>query len=211
MRTWLKIIAIVMAVLGAVVLVLHVLFFDVWRVPADDPLLTASVAPTLGAGDLVVITRHTWVGRGELLRCTDPDVAGRFVIARAIGRPGEHVELVDEVVSIDGTRTPSPRACDVPAVRVYDPRINDDEVLSCSMEDYGDRAFGVLREQEHPERVTKVTVEPSHWFLVSDDRHVHLDSRDFGQIDPSTCRHVVFRIVSAAGFGDSERRLSIIW
>jgi signal peptidase I len=211
MRTWLKIIAIVMAVLGAIALALHLLFYDLWRVPADDPLLTASVAPTLGAGDLVVIKRNAWVGRGELLRCTDPDVAGRFVIARAIARSGEHVELVDEAVTIDGTRTPSPRACDSPSVTVYDPRINDDVALWCSIEDYGDRPFGVLRERQHPERLTRATVEPARWFLVSDNRHVHLDSRDFGQIDPTTCQHVVFRIVSAAGLGDSQRRLNIIW
>jgi signal peptidase I len=211
MRTWLKIIAIAMGVLGAIGLALHLLFFDVWRVPTDDPLLTASVAPTLGAGDLVVIKRHAWIERGELLRCADPDVPGRFVIARAIGRSGEHVELVDEVVNIDGTRTPSPRACDSPDVTVYDPRINDDVALSCSTEEYGDRPFGVLRERQHPERLTRATVEATRWFLISDNRHVHLDSRDFGQINASTCQHVVFRIVSAAGFGDSERRLTIIW
>jgi len=42
---------------------------------------------------------------------------------------------------------------------------------------------------------------------VSDDRHVHLDSRDFGQVDPRTCQHIVFRFVGAAGLGDGQEAL----
>ena len=94
---------------------------------------------------------------------------------------------------------------------VYDPTINDDVELGCSVEEYGETDFSALRASKHAEAQRTATADIGMWFLVSDDRHVHLDSRDFGQIDPSTCRHVVFRIVSAAGFGDSERRLSIIW
>jgi signal peptidase I len=211
MGTWLKIVAWVAVVVGAVLFVLHLLFFEVWRLPSDDPLLAASIEPTLSSGDLVVVTRHSSVGRGDLLRCVDPEAAGRFVVARAVGRYGDHVELNDEVVSLDGRRTPSPRACDPPAVTVHDPRDDEDVTLWCSVEEYGDRPFSVLRERQRPERPTKATVEASRWFLVSDDRHIHLDSRDYGQIDPNTCQHVVFRLVGAAGFGDSKKRLSLVW
>lgn len=211
MGTWLKVVAWVVAVVGVPILALYLFFFDVWRLPTDDPLLAASVQPTLSAGDLVVVTRHTSVDRGNLLRCTDPEASGRFVVARAIGRFGDRVEISREVVSLDARRTPSPRACDVPAMIVHDPRTDDDVTLSCSIEEYGDRSFSVLQAREGPERPTKAAVEPARWFLVSDDRHVHLDSRDYGQIDPATCQHVVFRIVGSAGFGDSGRRLTIIW
>jgi len=211
MRTWLNLVAWMAAIVGATGLVLHLLFFEVWRVPSDDPLLAASIEPTLSAGDLVVVTRHTSISRGDLLRCPDPDAPGRFVVARAIGRSGERVEVKDEVVSLDGKRTPSPRACDSAALTVHDPRIDDDVTLDCSVEDYGDMPFSAARDREHPEAPTKATVGAGKWFLVSDDRHVHLDSRDYGEVDPSTCQHVVFRLVGAAGFGDSRRRLSIVW
>jgi signal peptidase I len=211
MRTWIKFFAWLAAIVGAVGLVMHLLFFDVWKVPLDDPLLAASIEPTLSAGDLVVVMRRTSVARGELLRCTDPESPGRFVVARAIGRFGEQIELHDELVSLDGKRTPSPRACDPPAVTVHDPRIDDDVTLSCSQEDFGDMTFPVLRANERPEGPTKATVEATRWFLVSDDRHVHLDSRDYGQVDPETCQHVVFRILGRGGFADSRRRLTIIW
>jgi hypothetical protein len=46
---------------------------------------------------------------------------------------------------------------------------------------------------------------------VSDDRHIHLDSRDYGQVAPGTCQHILFRIVGPAGFTDAKSRLTVIW
>jgi signal peptidase I len=211
MRTWLKLVVWMAAMAGAVGLVLHLFFFEVWRVPSDDPLLAASIEPTLSAGDLVLVTRHTSVDRGELLRCADPDAAGRYVVARAIGRYGDQVEVKDEVVLLDGKHVPSPRACEPPSVTVHDPRIDDDVTLSCSVEEFSDLTFSVLRARERGEPPTNVKVEAGKWFLVSDDRHVHVDSRDFGEVDAHSCQHVLFRLVSAAGFTDAGRRLTIIW
>jgi signal peptidase I len=209
MRTWFKVVAWVVGVVGAILLVLNQFFFEVWRIPVDDPLLAASIEPTLSANDLVVVTRHGSVGRGDLLRCADPGAPGRFVVARALGSSGENVEVVDEVVKLDGKRTPSPRGC-VP-ITLHDPREDVDVVLTCSVEDYGDKSFLALRAQEHPETRTTEKVETGKWYVVSDDRHIHLDSRDFGQVDPRTCQHVVFRLLGAAGFGDTEKRFNIIW
>jgi signal peptidase I len=210
MRVWLKIIVWLAVAIGGVLLMLYP-FFATWTVPTDDPLLAASIEPTLSAGDVVVVVRSSSVARGNLLRCADPEAAGRFVVARAIGRFGDHVELHDEVLSLDGRRTPSPRACDPAAVTIHDPRDGQDVDLNCSVEDYGDRSFSALRATQQPEPPTKVTVEAGRWFLVSDNRHVHLDSREYGQVDPRTCQHIVFRLVSAAGFADSRRRLNVIW
>jgi signal peptidase I len=211
MRTWFRTVAWVAGVVGAALVVLYLFFFDVWTIPKDDPLLSSSIEPTLTAGDVVVVTRHGTVKRGNLLRCADPQAPGRFVVARAIARFGDRVELHDEVVTIDGTRTPSPRACDPPWVLLFNPQTNEDVPLLCSIEEYGEMAFSALRAPDHPEPPIRALVEPGRWFLVSDDRHVHLDSRDFGQLDPATCQHIVFRLIGAAGFGDSKKRLSIIW
>jgi signal peptidase I len=210
MRTWLKLMAWVGGVLGLVALVLYAFVVDVWRVPTDDPREAASIEPTLSAGDLVLVSRHATVARGNLLRCPDPQAPGRFVVARAIGVPGEHVEITGEVVTLDGKRLPSPRACDTPRVTLHDPQSEQDVDLQCSVEDFGEREFWSLR-ADKAEPPTKATVEPGRWYLVSDDRHVHVDSRDFGQIDVSTCLHIVFRLEGAAGFADEKKRLSIIW
>jgi signal peptidase I len=210
MRTWLKLVAWVAGVLGAVVLVLYVFVFDVWTIPSDDPMESASIEPTLSAGDVVLVARHSSVARGNLLRCPDPQAPGRFIIARAIGAGGEHLELHDEVVTIDGKRLPSPRACDTPTVLIHDPQSDEDMNLHCSIEDFGERDFWALR-SDHPEPPTKALVESGRWYLVSDDRHVHVDSRDFGQIDTTGCLHIVFRVESKAGMGDQKKRLNLVW
>jgi signal peptidase I len=212
MRTWFRIVFWVLGVVGAVALVLYVGFFDVWTVPVDDPMLSASIEPTLSAGDIVVISRHTDVSRGDLVRCADPQAPGRFIIARAISKFGDHIEVSGETVSIDGKRTASPRSCDPPNLLIHDPQSNEDVNLTCSVEEYGDMNFSALRSTDHPEPPTKATIEAGKWYLVSDDRHVHLDSRDFGQMEPATCRHIVFRLAGAAGFlADGKKRLTIIW
>jgi signal peptidase I len=46
---------------------------------------------------------------------------------------------------------------------------------------------------------------------LSDDRYLHLDSRDYGTVPEESCQHVFFRLWGAAGFGDASRRFNIIW
>jgi signal peptidase I len=211
MRALFKFFGWVLCVLGVVAGLLYALAFDVWTVPTDDPMEAASIEPTLSAGDIVIVSRHAGVGRGDLIRCADPQAPGRFVVARAIGQGGEDVEIRGEVVTVDGHRTPSPRACDTPAVRVHDPQSSDDVTLRCAVEEFGQGEFWTLTSAEHPEEPTKAHPEPGLWYLLSDDRHLHVDSRDFGSIAPATCQHIVFRVVGAAGFGDAKKRLSIVW
>jgi signal peptidase I len=211
MRVWFRIVSWTTVIVGLVLLVLYVGFFDVWTVPSDDPLLTAAIAPTLGPGDVLVVTRRTTIDRGNLLRCADPQAPGRYVIARAMAKWGDQVDLNGEVVSLDGRAVPRPRACDQSQVTVHNPATDEDVVLACSAEEYGEATYSVLAARDHPEPSSKVTIETGKWFLVSDDRHIHLDSRDFGTMTTTACQHVVFRILGGGGFFDSQSRFSIIW
>lgn len=211
MFAWFKAMGWAAAFTGIALLLLYEFVFDVWRVPSDDPLLSASIQPTLSPGDLVVVTRRTTITRGHLLRCPDPQAAGRFVIARAIGAPGERVAIDRDVVSIDGHHLPSPRACEEPRRTVLDPSTNEEIELSCAVEDTGEITFGALQLPGQPRPPTTSTVDTGKWFLVSDDRHVHLDSRDYGQLDPAGCQHIVLRILGEKGVFDSRTRLSVIW
>lgn len=56
-----------------------------------------------------------------------------------------------------------------------------------------------------------VTVPSGRLFLMSDDRYLHLDSRDFGSLSDQSCQHLVFRLWSAEGFLDATHRFNIIW
>jgi signal peptidase I len=211
MGTWFRILAWLTGITTIVCGALYLLVFDVWRVPGDDPLLTASILPTLAPGDLLVVSRHPGIGRGQLLRCADPQAPGRFVVARAMGEGGDHLAIDSEIVNIDGHHTPSPRACDEPRVTVFNPNTNEDEELNCSIEDYGETTHPTLRAATRLEPPTRLTVERGKWFLVSNDRHLHLDSRDYGQVEGASCQHIVFRLVGAGGVFDSSRRMSMIW
>jgi signal peptidase I len=200
-------IAVVAGVLG----LLYAVFFDVWVVPGDDPMLSASIEPNLSAGDVVVLSRAGSIGYGNLLRCSDPQAPGRYVVARAMGHSGDRVAIEDERVLVDGKRNPSPHGCDVVSRTLRDPSTNDDVDLVCNVEDFGAVEFDALRSATQRTPPTNATVELGRWFLVSDDRHIHVDSRDYGSVDPAGCKHIVFRIVGAAGFGDGKSRFSIIW
>jgi signal peptidase I len=214
MNLWIKIIAWVVGILGTLFGILHWFYFDFWTVPGDDPLLTAAIAPTLEPGDLLIVSRRNTIDRGHLLRCPDPQAQGRFVVARAIARWGDQLDLTGENVSIDGHSTPSPRACEPSEVTVHNPATDQDSVLYCSIEEFGEMTYQALRARANPEPFHKVTIEPGKWYLVSDDRHVHLDSRDFGEVESGPvggCQHIVFRVVGPGGFFDEKTRLSIIW
>jgi len=211
MDLWFRIVSWVSAVVGVVLLVLYVGFFDVWTVPSDDPLLAAAIQPTLKPGDILVITRRSTLDRGNLVRCADPQAPGRYVVARAMARWGDHLDLNNEVVTIDAHAVPRPRACDTATVTVRNPASQEDAVLECSTEEYGEANYSALRSREHPEPASGTTIELGKWFLVSDDRHIHLDSRDFGQMDSTACQHIVFRLIGGDGFLDSKSRFSIIW
>ena len=180
---WLRFACWAVVLVGGVLLALYELFFDVWKVPTDDPMLSASIEPTLTAGDIVLVSRHGAVERSEVLRCPDPQAPGRYVIGRAIAKAGEKVALEEELVRVDSTRIPSPHACGVPAVTLRDPNTNEDVDLTCSIEDFGGVEFTVLRSPAHPEAPTRATVESGRWYLISDNRHVHLDSRDFRAVE----------------------------
>ncbi|MGH7436930.1 MAG: S26 family signal peptidase [Polyangiaceae bacterium] len=204
----------VAAIVGIVAGVLYAFFFDYWTVPGDDPLLTAAIAPTLAPGDVVLVSRRAKIERSHLMRCPDPQAPGRFVVARAVAQWGERLDLASENVSIDGHSIPSPRACDPAQVVVHNPASDDDVTLACSVQEFGETSYESLRALKNPEPSHPIEVEPGKWFLVSDDRHVHLDSRDFGSVESgaaSGCQHVVFRLVGGAGFFDGKRRLTIIW
>jgi signal peptidase I len=200
-----------LAVVALVCGALYLFVFDVWRVPSDDPQLTASILPALAPGDILLVTRRTGIGRGELVRCGDPQAPGRFVVARAMAEGGDRLAIEHEAVSIDGHEVPTVRSCDPPRLDVVNPNTTDSEVLACSFEDYGEMPHPTLRGTERIEPPTRITVEKGRWFLVSDNRHFHLDSRDYGQLDDVTCQHVVFRLVGAAGIFDVTRRLTVLW
>jgi signal peptidase I len=205
---FLKFLAWVVGILGAICLILYLTVFDVWTVPEGDAWLSVSIEPALSPGDVVIISRNGSPDRGHLVRCPNPQ-GGNFIIGRYIGKSGETITMNEEVISIDNTRTPSPRACQTRKLK--NPETDEEIELRCGVEEYGHVEFDALRAQARQEPPSKHVVETGKGFLISDNRHLHWDSRNYGQVDPGQCQHILFRLWGAQGFGDSAKRFTFIW
>ncbi|HEY1954210.1 MAG TPA: signal peptidase I [Polyangiaceae bacterium] len=186
------------------------LFFTTWTVPSDDPQLAVSIEPAMSAGDLVLVTRSTGASDGALVRCADPDVPGRFVVARVIGHTGDNLVFSGGTMLVNDSSPSAPSACDPATVHLRNPATQEDVELSCLLEEFAGSTHPVLRNGK-TDRDVKTTVEPGKVYLVSDDRALHLDSRDFGPIAPSTCQRIVFRFWSLGGWSDAKKRLTVLW
>jgi signal peptidase I len=209
---FLKVVAWIVGILAVLGGVLYAVAFDVWTVPAEDAMLAASIEPALRAGDVILVSRRLAdEQRGHLVRCSDPRPTspGGFVVGRVLARPGETIDFQSDVVSVDQRRNPSPYACEPKTMK--HPETDEDIELLCSEEDTGEIKFGAYRAKAKVGIVMTAKVEEGKVYLVSDNRYIHLDSRDYGQMDPATCQHVLFRLWSKEGFGDSAHRFNVIW
>ena len=184
-----------------------------YRVPTDDPYLEASVAPTLFSGDLIVLWRLTKPGFGDLVMCPEPKAEHRSVIGRIVGMPGDRVEVDGSLVKVNGQTMRSEDACNDATFSVKDPVTRLDTTLSCDRENLGGR----VHDRGNPPRDrgmhdSKLTADSGRVILVSDNRFFPYDSRDYGSVPLESCKEtVVYRLVSAKGFGDVKTRMSLIW
>lgn len=196
------------AITGAIGLLLYLFVFDTWVVPGDDPLTLAALQPLLGAEDRILTRRGSTPKTPELARCLAPDGSGKYVVGRVFGVAGDRVEINNERVAVNGKSPQTRFAC--PTVNVVHPVSGDQVPLTCSVEDNGSFVYSVLLHPEYREGQRQTKVEAGKLYLVSDNRHIHHDSRDFGPVDASTCEHVVFRLWGPS-FSDASRRFNILW
>ena len=197
-------------ILGAIGLLLYLFVFDVWLIPSSDPLLLASIKPMLFAEDRVLVRRDSEgsLKTGQLARCASPDPRTEFVVGRVMGRTGDSVEIRDERVLINGKPMPSRHGC--PPVALTHPVTGQQVTLACHAEENGTSTYWSLAASAYPEGGHTAVVGPGKIFLVSDNRHIHKDSRDYGQVDASTCEHIVFRLWGET-FRDSSRRFTVLY
>lgn len=185
--------------------------FEPWLVPKDD-WLNASTSPTLDAGDNVLLLTVGKPSVGDLVRCKDPEEPSAFVIGRIIGTGSDVVEIGTGVLKVNGHGYPSSEACADSGFTVLSPDTGLRLDLVCGRVEFagGWHFMGrVPKAKPVPPKTYKV--EPGKFFLVSDDRDIHDDSRDFGSVPMELCdRRIVFRLWGAKGWMDGKRRLTLI-
>lgn len=194
---------------GAIILLLYLFLYDTWVIPTDV-VLDDSIMPTLYPQDRIVTSRNSGADLkvGQLARCASPEPGLEYVIGRVMGREGDKVEIRDGRVLTNGSGLPSRHACE--SVKVQHPATGEDVTLHCHVEENGSWTFSFLWSQNYNEGQMAANVEAGKVFLVSDNRYIHKDSRDFGQLDATSCEHIVFRLWGDS-FIDSKRRFSLLY
>lgn len=200
-----------LAALLLIGLVLRLTAFDLWTVP-DDAFLGASAAPTLAAGDTVITLRRGTPGFGDLVRCPDPKDPKLVVLGRIGGVAGDTIEIEGARLWVNGRSYQSESACADPKVLVKHPETLKDVEMKCEVVQMGSGwHYRAHAGQLFTEQKKTATVGAGKVFLVSDNRTMHDDSRDFGLVDASTCvERPVFRLWSKAGWSDEQSRFTVI-
>lgn len=191
--------------------VLRLALFKSWIVPPADPVLAASIAPTLDGGDRVLILFRGTPGFGDLVRCPDPEQPTRWVVGRIVGVGGDKVVVEDNVLTVNNTRYIGETACAEKTSKIVHPFSGESLDLRCDVVTMGGgwhyRGTGVGPKQSR----VQVEVPDGKVYLLSDNRGIHDDSRDFGMVEQSTCKdQIVFRLSSKAGWLDDKKRMTFI-
>lgn len=180
-------VAVVLAILWGV---LRAFFIEVVTVGHDG------MAPTLIAGDTVLVWRDSTPEHGAIMLCRHPTIDTRFVMGRVVGRNGTDITIDRDRIRIEGTYPPIDWQGEI--------AFND---LS---EQHGpvQMRWGIehLGNDDHPvfERVGRTfRLRPvSNYdglYLLDDNRtYPTEDSREFGPVPESRCIGRVFMRVGSS-------------
>lgn len=209
MSKFLRIVAWTLVIAGVLIGILRLTVIRWWQVPLGDPVLEASVAPTLRGGDWVILWRGTAPMQGALVLCPEPKTA-RATVGRILAEGGYRVHVGEQVL-LNGHGFETESGCD--AFTVKDPDNGQEVTQGCHREVLGSRTHlrgDPVASLAKPGE-SDLEVPPQHFYLVSDNRQFPWDSRDFGPVERSTCvETVIFRLVSKDGFFDVGNRFSLI-
>lgn len=212
MRSFVRLLVWTLLIAGGVIGLARATAIRWWRVPTEDPWLGASVLPSIGPGDWVLLWRLTRPAEGDLVLCAEPGAKERIVVGRILATGNDQLETRGANVSVNTKSLRRERGCD--GFKVTHPKTGQVLEQPCSMEELDDRLYlrGDLIEGLRSEPPAKpVEVAPGTFYLISDNRQFPFDSRDFGPVDAATCvETVVFRLWGPGGYFDQNRRFELI-
>jgi signal peptidase I len=199
----------ILGIFGAICVLLHLFVVEAWTVPrGPDNQFGTSLLPTMMVDDYVLVQRGKRPNYGELARCVSPLAPGTYVVGRVFGKERDRVEVSDAAVVTNGKGLASRHGC--PQMIVPHPVTESLVTMNCGVAETGAWTFSFLSSPDMNGGTHTALVEPGKVYLVSDNRLMHQDSRDFGQVDESTCEHVIYRLWGEK-FSDSARRFTILW
>ncbi len=169
------------------------LFFVNWFV-----IGSASMAPAIDAGDLVVTTRESFEtalpARGELVCFSRPDDPSSQYIKRVVALPGERVEVHDGRVLVDGAAWPQERLGELAPEGPDEDGSGPAQPQPYLREQAPGASYEILG-GEAPDSEAVVVPEDAV-FVLGDNRPNSLDSRHFGPVPRS---HLLGRVAWVPG------------
>ena len=213
MRKFLRFLFWTALVVGAIVGLARATAIRWWRIPDGDPYLDASIAPTLRGGDLILLWRLSKPSFGDLVVCPEPNAPDRVVVGRYVGDAGDQIKVEGAKLYVNGRAAETETACDPKSFKVEHPSTHAEIEQNCDVEAIAGHSHmrgGVTGAGVLPAPVDQ-KVASDRIFLLSDNRLLPYDSRDFGLVDPGTCTEtVVFRLFSKDGYKDEPTRFTFI-
>jgi signal peptidase I len=209
MRKMFKLLFWIALVLGVVIGILRLTAIRWWRVPTDDPYLTASISPSVRGGDLILLWRLTKPRFGDLVLCPEPKEAGRVVIGRLVGEANDVLTVTGGDITVNRKHQTTDGDCYPGKFSENDPGTGIEVEQTCSMEQLGSSEHPRGNPNGSPIHAAEVstTVPQDQVWLVSDNRLFPYDSRDYGPVPRETCTEIVFfRLVGVGGFFDTSTR-----
>lgn len=154
-----------------------------------------AMAPTILLGDRVVVWRTTDFDLGEVLLCPHPEIPGRFVIGRFVGRPGYNIRIDEGILYINGE---TPDADHHAPIEFFDRETGRTESMVWGTESILDHDHTFFYRERRKPRYREREVGRG-LFILSDNRsYTGEDSRDFGVVSQPACIGRVFMRLTPA-------------
>ncbi|MFO0686551.1 MAG: signal peptidase I [Sandaracinus sp.] len=178
-----KFLGIVVLVLGVVAAILKTWFVDIVVVGHD------AMAPTLFAGDTVLVWRDSHADHGAVMLCRHPTDDTRFVMGRVIGRNGADIGVDRGRLRIEGTFPAIDWRGDV---QYYDRAEHVQVPMRWGVEALGNDAHLVFEREGRQLRLRPVGDYDGIYLLNDNRTYTGEDSREFGPVPESRCIGRVF-------------------
>jgi len=155
-------------------------------------LPSVSNAPTLQVGDYIVVDNKAYENktpeRGDMVVFRLPSDESIDYVKRVIGLPGDKVQVVDGIVSINGVA--------VTRTRLEDFVQADGQAVAQYQETLPDgRSFATLDlvAESLADNTAEITVPPGHYYVLGDNRDNSSDSR-FPNVGPVPQANIFARV-----------------
>lgn len=136
-----------------------------------------SMDPSLHDKQRLVTSKISNLDRQDIITTKEPDNQNLYVVKRIIGLPGDHVEMKNNVLTINGKEYDEPYLDEFKEKFKKD-KLFDEYSYNSAFQEQAANANSFTNDFE-------VTVPNNQYFVLGDNRLISKDSRIFGFVDKS--------------------------